>query len=123
MAASPRIERIGDATLILGDCIESMRSLPDHSIDAILTDPPYSSGTRREGAKGIRKTMLRGTSAEEWFPNDCLTTDGFWWLLHANAVQWKRLCQTGSHILSFIDWRMWPRLSGGDLTRLPRAAF
>lgn len=30
------------ATLYLGDCIEVMRTLPDASIDAVVTDPPYS---------------------------------------------------------------------------------
>lgn len=32
---------IGAATLHLGDCIEVMRSLPDSSVDAVVTDPPY----------------------------------------------------------------------------------
>lgn len=27
--------------LILGDCLEKMKELPDNSIDAIITDPPY----------------------------------------------------------------------------------
>ena len=27
--------------LILGDCVEAMRQLPDESVDMILTDPPY----------------------------------------------------------------------------------
>lgn len=29
--------------LILGDCLEQMRNIPDHSIDLILTDPPYGT--------------------------------------------------------------------------------
>ena len=108
-----RVETIADGvTVYLGDGINIVRDLPDASIDVVLTDPPYSSGTRREGAKGIRKAMLRETEDEEWFPNDCLTTDGFWWLMHANAVQWKRLCRIGAHILAFIDWRMWPHMTG-----------
>lgn len=28
-------------TLHLGDCIEAMRTMPDNSIDSIVTDPPY----------------------------------------------------------------------------------
>lgn len=95
-----------------GDCIEVLRSLPDCSIDAVITDPPYSSGTRREGSKGIRKSMLRSKGADDWFASDCLTTDGFWWLMHATAVQCGRVMRPGSHFLSFIDWRMWPHLSG-----------
>lgn len=31
-------------TLLLGDCIEVMRTLPDASVDAIVTDPPYELG-------------------------------------------------------------------------------
>lgn len=30
--------------LILGDCVESMRQMPDNSIDSIVTDPPYELG-------------------------------------------------------------------------------
>lgn len=29
--------------LILGDCLEQMKNIPDHSIDLILTDPPYGT--------------------------------------------------------------------------------
>lgn len=28
--------------LILGDCIEKMKKIPDNSIDLVLTDPPYN---------------------------------------------------------------------------------
>lgn len=31
-------------TLFLGDCIEVMRQMPDCSVDAIVTDPPYELG-------------------------------------------------------------------------------
>jgi site-specific DNA-methyltransferase (adenine-specific) len=30
--------------IILGDCLEVMRSLPDKSVDLIVTDPPYNIG-------------------------------------------------------------------------------
>ena len=29
------------------DCLKAMKSLPDKSIDAIVTDPPYGIGTAR----------------------------------------------------------------------------
>jgi DNA modification methylase len=32
---------IGDCTLYLGDCLEIMKSIPDKSVDAVITDPPY----------------------------------------------------------------------------------
>lgn len=31
-------------TLYLGDCVEVMRAMPDASVDAIVTDPPYELG-------------------------------------------------------------------------------
>jgi DNA modification methylase len=42
------------ATLYLGDCLELLPALPERSVDAVLTDPPFSSGGRRENARSIR---------------------------------------------------------------------
>lgn len=36
-----RVEIIGNATLYLGDCRDVLRTLPDASVDSIVTDPPY----------------------------------------------------------------------------------
>ena len=33
--------QIGDCTLYRADCLEVLRSLPDGSVDAVVTDPPY----------------------------------------------------------------------------------
>ncbi len=33
-----------DITLILGDCLEKMKDIPDKSIDCVVTDPPYRIG-------------------------------------------------------------------------------
>ena len=95
-----------------GDCIEVMYGLEDASVDAVITDPPYSSGTRREAAKGLRKSMTRGVADQDWFTTDCLTTNGFIWLMRQCGLQWHRLVKPGGHILVFIDWRMMPALSG-----------
>ena len=32
---------MSDVTLYLGDCLEVMKGLPDGSVDAVVTDPPY----------------------------------------------------------------------------------
>jgi site-specific DNA-methyltransferase (adenine-specific) len=37
-----RIERIGNAVLLLGDCLEILPTLP--KVDAVITDPPYGVG-------------------------------------------------------------------------------
>lgn len=102
----------GGMRLYYGDALRILCSLPDSSVDAVVTDPPYSSGTRREASKGVRKSMKRGTADEEWFTSDSLTTNGFQWLMRECATQWRRVLVPGGHALVFIDWRMVAPLSG-----------
>lgn len=49
----------GGVTLYLGDCREVMRMLPDASVDAIVTDPPYELGFMGKGwdASGIANSV------------------------------------------------------------------
>lgn len=49
-----RIERIGAATLYLGDCVEVMRSLPDGAAEIAFTSPPYNLGEGMEDKGGLR---------------------------------------------------------------------
>lgn len=93
-------------TLHLGDCIEVMRELPDNSVQTVLTDPPYSSGGRRENSRSIRKSMIRGMEDEDWIRGDAMSTNGFTYLMRMSAIQWRRVLGNGGHVLSFIDWRM-----------------
>jgi site-specific DNA-methyltransferase (adenine-specific) len=98
-------------TLMLGDCLDRLDELEAGSFDVVLTDPPFSSGTRKEGSKGIRKSMLRATEDDDWFSTDSLTSHGFVWLMRQNALRWKRLLARGGHAFVFIDWRMMPHLA------------
>ena len=53
-----RVEHIGDATLYLGDCLESLKTMPDKSIQMCVTSPPYY-GLRDYGVDeqiGLEKT-------------------------------------------------------------------
>lgn len=101
----PYFDRDG-ITIYHGDALTVLHAMEPLSADCVLTDPPYSSGTRREGAKGVRKAMNRTIEDDEWFTSDCLTTDGFVWLMRGAALEWKRHLIPGGHALSFIDWRM-----------------
>ena len=49
-----RIERIGDATLYLGDCMDILPTLP--KVDAVITDPPY----------GINAARTRNSQKDGW---------------------------------------------------------
>ena len=35
---------MSEVKLILGDCLEMMKDIPDKSVDAVITDPPYGCG-------------------------------------------------------------------------------
>jgi DNA modification methylase len=40
---------MSEIKLICGDCLEVMKSMPDKSIDAVITDPPYGLGEKMNG--------------------------------------------------------------------------
>ena len=48
--------------LILGDCVKSMRTIPDDSVDCIITDPPYNLGlfmhNRNTNLKKMRENQF-----------------------------------------------------------------
>lgn len=103
MSVYYRDERV---TLYHGDCLEVMADMDAESIDAVLTDPPYSSGGRRENARSLRKSMTRSVEDDEWIRGDAMSTSGFVYLLRSCGVQWRRILKPGGHALAFIDWRM-----------------
>jgi DNA modification methylase len=51
--------------LILGDCLEAMRTLPDGCIDAVVTDPPYNVGLDYTGYDDKRTDYAEWCAA--WF--------------------------------------------------------
>lgn len=100
-------------TLYHADALDVLADL-DHAVDAVITDPPYASGTRMEAAKtDTGKTMLRaGRFASRPIDLDQMTTTGFVWLMRAVAIRSRTLLVEGGSFLSFIDWRQWPNLVG-----------
>lgn len=41
--------------LHLGDCLDVLRTLPDDSVDAVITDPPFGIGFRYDGVRETHK--------------------------------------------------------------------
>ena len=72
--------------ILSGDCLESMRQLPDNSIDAIVTDPPY--GINFMG----KKWDYDVPSTEIW--QECL-----------------RVLKPGGHLLAFAGTRTQHRMA------------
>ena len=50
--------------IIHGDCLEIMRNIPDESIDAIITDPPY--GISFKSTRQTYQGDIKNDSLEEW---------------------------------------------------------
>jgi DNA modification methylase len=77
---------LGRHTLTCGDCLEVLRSLPESSVDAVVTDPPY----------GI------GFMGKDW---DCdVPGDAF-------AVEALRVLKPGGHLIAFAATRTVHRLT------------
>jgi len=56
MSDGMRIEHIGDAVLMLGDCMDVMREMPDKAFELAIVDPPYGIGINHNMGRraGIR---------------------------------------------------------------------
>lgn len=102
----------GRAVIFHGDVLDVLAET-EPTIDSVVTDPPYASGTRLEAHKSASGAMLRaGRFADRPIELDQMTTTGFVWLIRAVAARCRHLLPDGGSFLSFIDWRQWPNLAG-----------
>lgn len=106
-------------TILHGDVLDLLGDM-EATVDAVITDPPYASGTRMEAHKSSSGAMLRNNTergtktrfADRPIELDQMTTTGFVWLMRAVAQRCRPLLPEGGSFLSFIDWRQWPNLVG-----------
>ena len=99
-------------TLYHGDALDVLGQL-DAAVDAIVTDPPYASGSRSEAKRVSSGAMIRGERfRNNPIDNDQMTTTGFVWLIRETVLAAKPMLRSGGSVLSFIDWRQWPTLVG-----------
>jgi DNA modification methylase len=63
MGGKMRVETIGEATLIHGDCMEYMATLPDKAFDLAIVDPPYGIGA---GKMNLGKWGSSRLASKEW---------------------------------------------------------
>ena len=90
-------------TLYHGDCLDVLRGLPDASIDAVATDPPYGISfmgkrwDRPDQSGSQRRAGTAMLSFQQWcteWTTECL-----------------RVLKPGGHLLSFGGSRTWHRLA------------
>src|SRR4051794_29809854 len=96
--------------LILGDCLEVLRTLPDASVDAIVTDPPYSSGGQFRGDRMGSTIDKYVGSDQKAFSRPEFAGDnrdqrayGYWSALWLSEC--LRIAKPGAVIALFTDWR------------------
>lgn len=110
------VERIGNATLYLGESLEIIDELEPGSVDAVLTDPPYSSGGQFRGDR-MQKTADKYVRSDVTYTNrDEFSGDNrdqraflVWstlWLCKLFNVT-----KPGSPLMIFTDWRQLPTLT------------
>lgn len=94
------------ADVYQGDCIDVMRELPDGSVDAVVTDPPYGirfMGESWDGAD-IVKRQERGKATSP-MPAGVGGPNGGYRSLAAEAGRYNRSLKAS---LAFMDWcREW----------------
>ncbi len=98
--------------LVLGNCLELLQLLPDGCIDAITTDPPYSSGGAFRGDRAgttsdkyvSNATILRRPD----FAGDNRDQRGYAYWCALWMAEALRVTKPGGVICCFTDWRQLP---------------
>lgn len=101
--------------LYQGDALAVLRELPDASVDALVTDPPYSSGGLHAGARRMDPAQkYQTTGTKRSYPpmlGDVKDQRSFtlWATLWLSEC-W-RLARPGTLALVFSDWRQLPAMT------------
>lgn len=110
-------------TLIQGDCLKAMKELPDNSVDACVTDPPYCLSSQRVYSKVKALTEIKGEGKlrENMEKNTAYGSivRGFMGKTWDNEVAFRvdlwqevlRVLKPGAHLLSFGGSRTYHRMA------------
>lgn len=105
----------GNVTLFHGDALRVLTTLTDASVDAVLTDPPYSSGGQSMSARQAdpaQKYQQSGTK-RQYPPMLGDNKDQRSWTLWSTLwlSECWRAAREGSPLMVFTDWRQLPALT------------
>jgi site-specific DNA-methyltransferase (adenine-specific) len=95
-----------------GDALAILRSMPSESVDAVITDPPYSSGGFTRGDRSATTTTkytLTGTQVERPdFAGDNRDQRSFAYWCSLWLGECLRVAKPGAPLCVFTDWRQLP---------------
>lgn len=97
-----------------GEALAFLASLPDGSVDAVITDPPYSSGGMvrgdRTGSTGAKYKAPRAgrVDALEDFSGDNRDQRGYAFWVNLWLGECLRVVKPGGVAMLFTDWRQLP---------------
>jgi hypothetical protein len=108
----------GRVVLKPGDCRDRLKLIPDNSIDAVVTDPPYalvsivnrfgganaSPATPQEGSAGAYARASAGFMGKQWDTGETAFAADFW----ADVL---RVLKPGGHVVSFSGTRTYHRMA------------
>jgi DNA modification methylase len=106
----------GKVQMVAGDCIEALAKMPENSIDACVSDPPYHLTSIQErfgnedaaevktGKTGVYKRNSAGFMGKKWDGGDIAFQIDTW-----KAVY--RVLKPGAYILAFASTRGFGRMS------------
>lgn len=109
------------ATIYKGEALRVLSELPSASVDAVITDPPYSSGGLMRGDRNADPTAkyrgwsqdAEGKSTKPTSTYDSFTGDNrdqrsyhFWSALWMSEA--LRITKPGGTLITFTDWRQLP---------------
>lgn len=101
--------------IIQGDCLRILQDIPDNSVDAVITDPPYSSGGLHKSTRSQRTTekyQLTGTQKSYFdfqHDNKDQRSFGYWCIFWLSEC--FRVTKPGGVICVFSDWRQLPTMT------------
>jgi len=103
--------------IVCGDSLEVLRTMPDCSVDAIVTDPPYGLTTNKKGGSGIASVNLESPygRARIGTGNGAGGFMGMKWDSDVPSVElWTeclRVLKPGGHLLAFAGTRTQHRMA------------
>lgn len=100
--------------IIVGDCLESLRRMPDCSVDSIVTDPPYGLSKGKKGGSGDASMNTSSPAGRSR-----VTTGGGFMGLAWDAdvppvevwIECLRVLKPGGHLLAFAGTRTQHRMA------------